>query len=119
MYDILIYGGTTEAEHQAFVVQVLQLCGNYGLAVNLTKSEFHVHETIFLGHIVNDSQAQMDSVKLENMSKWAVLSKKKEVQALLAFANDYRRLIKNHSAKARSHIYLTKDVTFSCGYQQQ
>ena len=68
--DILIYGGTTEAEHQAFVEKVLQQCVNHGLAVNLTTSEFHVHETIFLSHIVNGSQVQMDPAKLETMSKW-------------------------------------------------
>ena len=56
MDDIRIYGGTTEAVHQAFVEKVLQQCVNHVLAVNLTKSELHVHETIFLSHIVNGSQ---------------------------------------------------------------
>ena len=66
--DTLIYGGTTEAEHQAFVTKVLQQCVKHVLAVNLTKSEFHVHETIFLVHIVKGSQVQMDPAKLETMS---------------------------------------------------
>ena len=55
MDDILIHGGTTEAEHQAFIVKLLQQCVKHGLAVNLTKSEFHIHETIFLVHIFNGS----------------------------------------------------------------
>ena len=67
--DTLIYGGQTEAEHQAYVETILPQSVNHGLAVNLTKSEFHVHETIFLVHIVNDSQVQMDPAKLETMSK--------------------------------------------------
>ena len=41
--DILIYGGDTEEEHQKIVEKVLQLCVDHGLAVNLGKSEFHVH----------------------------------------------------------------------------
>ena len=45
--DILIYGGDTEAEHQAIVEKVLQQCVEHGLAVNLPKSDFHVKETIF------------------------------------------------------------------------
>ena len=69
MDDIHIYRASTEAKHQAFVHKVLQQCVNYGLAVNLTKSEFHVHETIFLYHIVNRSQVQMDPAKLETMHK--------------------------------------------------
>ena len=50
--DILIYGEETEAEHQRLVEQVLQRCVQHELAVNLSKSEFHVKETIFLGHVV-------------------------------------------------------------------
>ena len=90
MDDVLIYAGQTEAEHQAYVKQILQKCVNNGLAVTLTKSEFHVYETIFLGHIVNGSQVQMDTDKLETMSKWPVPTKKQEVQVCLGFANYYR-----------------------------
>jgi len=54
--DILIFGGNTEAEHQALVEQILQLCINHGLAVNLPKSEFYVQQTLFLGHIINGKQ---------------------------------------------------------------
>ena len=118
MYDILIYGGTTEAENLAFVEKVLQQCVKHLLAVNLTKSEFHVHETIFLGHIVNGSQVQMDPAKLETMSKWPVPTKKQEVQAFLGFPNYYRRFIENYSAKARPLIDLANEVPFSYGHPQ-
>ena len=119
MYDILIYGGTTEAEHQAFVEMVLQQCDKHVLGVNPSKSEFHVHETIFVRHMVNGSQVQMDSAKVETMSKWPIPTKKKEVQAFLGFANYYRRCIENYSAKACPLIDLTKHVPFGCGHQQQ
>ena len=56
MNHILIYGGTTEAEHEAFVEKVLQQWVKHEVAVNLTKCDFHVHETIFLSHIINGSQ---------------------------------------------------------------
>ena len=64
MDDILIYGGTTEAEHQAVVEKVLQQCVKHELTVNITKSECHVYETISLCHIVNGSQVKMDPAKL-------------------------------------------------------
>ena len=118
MDDILIYRGTTGAEHQAFVEKVLQQCVKHELAVNLTKFEFYVHETIFLGHIVNGSQVQMDPAKREIMYKWPLPTKKKEVQAFLAFDHYYYRFIENYSAKARPLIGLTKDVPFRCGHQQ-
>ena len=100
MYDILIYGASTEAENQAYVAKVLQQWVKYRLAVNLTKSQFHVHETIFLGHIVNGSQVQMDTVKLESMSKWPVHNKKNKVEAFLGFANYYHRCLENYGANA-------------------
>ena len=113
MADILIHGGTTEAEHQAFVDKVLLQCVTHGLAVSLTKSEYHLHKTILLGHIVNGSQVQMDPAKHQTMSKWPVSTKKKEVQAFLGFANYYRRVIENYSAKAPPLIDCTKHVPFS------
>ena len=58
--DILIYGGDTEAEHQAIVETVLQQCVEHGLAVNLVKSEFYVKETIFLVHVINSQEVKID-----------------------------------------------------------
>ena len=80
MDDMLIYRQTTEAEQQAFVDNVLQQCVKHRLVVNLTKSEFYVHETIFLGQIDNGSQVQMDAANFENMYKWPVPTEKKEGQ---------------------------------------
>ena len=116
---ILIYGGDTEAEHQAIVEKVLQQCVEHGLAVNLLKSKFHVQETIFLGHVINGQEVKMDPSKLETMSKWPIPTKKKEVLAFLGFANYYRRFIINYSAKARPLIDLTKYVPFTWGHTQQ
>jgi len=67
--DILIFGGETEEEHQALVEKVLEKCVEHGLVVNLPKSEFHVIQTLFLGHIINGQQVQMDPAKLEVMAK--------------------------------------------------
>ena len=117
--DILIYGGDTEAEHQAIVETVLQQCVEHGLAVNLLKSKFHVKEIIFLVHVINGQEVKMDPLKLETMSQWPIPTKKKEVQAFLGFANYYRRFIVNYSAKARPLIDLTKDVRFTWGHIQQ
>ena len=61
----------------------------------------------------------MDPSKLENMSKWPIRTKKKEVQAFLGFANYYRRFIINYSTKACPLINLTKDVPFTAGHTQQ
>src|SRR5438105_2172422 len=54
--NILIYRGETKEEHQAIGEKVLQQCIDNGLAVNLAKSEFHVKEMMFLGHIINGQE---------------------------------------------------------------
>jgi len=117
--NILIFGGKTEEEYQAIVEKVLEKCVEHGLPVNLPKCEFHVKQTLFLGHIINGQQVQMDPSKLEVMAKWPVPTKEKEVQAFLSFANYYRRFIVNYSSKARPLIELTKDIPFSWGSEQQ
>ena len=117
--NILIYGGDTEAEHQAIVEKVLQQCVEHGLAVNLLKSEFHIKETIFLGHVINSQEVKMDPPKLETMFKWPMPTKKKEVQAFFGFTNYCSRFIVHYSAKARPLIDLTKDVRFTWAHIQQ
>ena len=86
--DILIYGSNTEGEHQAIVEKVLQWYVEHRLAVNLLKRELHVHEAIFLVHVINGPVVKMDPSKLETMFKWLIPTKKKEVQAVLDVAND-------------------------------
>ena len=51
--NILIHTSGTEEEHQALVEQVLERVMDYDLAINLSKSEFHVKETVFLGYVIN------------------------------------------------------------------
>ena len=77
LYNILIYGGNTKAKHQSIVEKVLQQCVEHGLAMNLCKSEFHIHETIFISYINNNQKVKMDSFKLETISKWPIPAKKK------------------------------------------
>jgi len=101
------------------VQQVLQQCIKQRLAVNLTKSEFHFQETLFLGHIITGQLVQIDLTKLKAISKWSTPMTMKEVQAFLGFTNYYRRFIINYSGKARPLIDLTRDVPFSWGQAQQ
>ena len=119
MEDIRIYGEETENEHPLHGQKILLQVVNSWLAVNLTKYEFHIHETILLGHIVNGSQVQMDAAKLDVMYKWPVPMKKKELQAFLGFANYYSRSMENNSAKACPVIDFAKDVASSRVDQQQ
>ena len=70
------------------------------LAVNLSKAEFPVDGTIYLGYMLKGRQVQMDPAKLQTMSKWPVPTKKNEVQVFLDLPNYYRVCDVNDSANA-------------------
>ena len=78
----------SEAEHKWAVERVLKRLLDHHLAVNLTKSEFHVKEINFLGYLLNaDNTLHMKPGKIEAIQQWEIPTRKKEVQAFLGFAN--------------------------------
>ena len=115
--DMLIHGGETEEKHQKPVEYILQKCLDDGLAINLEKSEFHQNEVNFLGHIINGQRIRIQPSKVNVILEWQPPTKKKEVQAFLAFANYYRRFTHNYTAKVKLLTELTKDVPFLWGQQ--
>ena len=119
MYDILIDRVTTEGEHDTFVEKVLQQCAKHWLAVNLSKSQLHVHVSIFPGQIDNGSQVPMDPARLKSMAKWPVPTKEKEVQAFSGIADYYHRFVEYFGAKVGHLINLPIHVPFSWLHQRQ
>ena len=111
--DLLIYAGNTEAEHQAIVEKLLQQCIKHGLGVNLLKLEFHMHETLFLCHVIHSQEVTMDPCKFEIMSQWPIPRQKKQVQGFLGCANYYCEFIMHYSTKTHSLLHLTNDVLFA------
>jgi len=62
----------------------------------------------------------MDEEKLLGVLEWPVLTKVKQVQAFLGFANFYRRFIENFAKMSKSLSDLTKkDCTWNWGVEQQ
>ena len=86
---------------------------NYDLSINLSKSEFHVKETVFPEYVINGSEVKMDGAKIKTIEEWAVPQKKKELQAFLRFANYYQHFIYNYSQWTKPLTELMKDVPLS------
>ena len=68
---------------------VLKKLMDHDLAVNLSKLEFYIKEMVFLGYVINGSEVKIDRVKIKTIEEWAVVQKKKELQAFLRFTNYY------------------------------
>jgi len=65
--DIPIHTCGTEEKHQASVKWVVGRLMDHDLAVNLSKSEFHVKETVFLEYVINESEVKMNGAKIKTI----------------------------------------------------
>lgn len=109
--DVLIYGRGTLREHQKDVKKVLERLGEAGLQVDISKCEFSVKRTKFLGLIVTTEGIEMDPEKVKAVKEWPMPRKLKDLQSFLGFCNFYRRFIKDYSRITKCLTELTKKDT--------
>ncbi|EKV17510.1 hypothetical protein PDIP_31580 [Penicillium digitatum Pd1] len=110
--DILIYSENVE-DHQRQVREVLRRLQKAGLQVALSKSEFSVKETRFLGFIVSTDGIAVDPEKIRVVQSWTIPTTVKGIQSFLGFCNFYRRFIQGYSAISKPLHRLTRqDIPF-------
>jgi hypothetical protein len=108
--DILIFSGTME-EHHKHVKLILQKMEEAGLILKASKCEFHTDRTEYLGYVISPSGIQMDHQKVRTVAEWKEPTNIKGVQSFLAFANFYRRFIKDYSKITLPLTRLTRKDT--------
>ncbi|KAG0160400.1 hypothetical protein PDIDSM_7929 [Penicillium digitatum] len=110
--DILIYSENVE-DHQRQVREVLRRLQKAGLQVALSKSEFSVKETRFLGFIVSTDGIAVDPEKIRVVQSWTIPTTVKGIQSFLGFCNFYRRFIQGYSAISKPlHRLSRQDIPF-------
>ena len=110
--DILIYS-RTRAEHTEHLRLALQALRDARLFAKLSKCEFFVTETKFLGLLIGRNGVRMDPEKVKTVLSWKTPAKLTDVQAFIGFGNFYRRFIRDFSKIIRPLVSLTKkDVPF-------
>jgi hypothetical protein len=80
-----------EKAHKVNVRAVMTLLKEAGIYLKVENYEFHKEEIKFFGLMVVVNGITMDQKKVQAVEKREVAEKLKEVQALLGFANIYRR----------------------------
>ena len=60
-----------------------------------------MEEIPILGVVIGRGQVQIETNKIKTVKEWKTLTKIKEVESFLEFANFYRQFIKNFSHMAR------------------
>jgi len=105
--NILIYSKTKE-EHVQHVCKVLERLQSAGLFAKLSKCEFFVTETKFLGLIVGWDRFKMDPKKVKTILEWSTPRSATDVLWFNGFYNFYRRFIRDYSKIVTLLINLTK-----------
>jgi hypothetical protein len=94
--DIIIYSRTRE-EYIGHVRKILAALQSRNLRCKLSKCEFGVSETVFLGFVISSQGLRLDPEKLKAVKDWLVPTTVKGVRGFLGFANFIRKFIKGYS----------------------
>ncbi|RYX87425.1 hypothetical protein EON73_01410, partial [bacterium] len=111
--DDLIVIGFTENQHVNNLENVFKTCRKFNLKLNPEKCAFFRHEVYFLGHKCTRDGLLPDPAKTHAIQNYERPKNKDAVKRFVAFANYYRRFIKNFAGIARPLSQLTgKKVEF-------
>ena len=94
--DIILFTNTWEEHVSAIIALFLRLI-EYGLTVNLVKSEFAKATVQFLGHMVGQGQVSPVMAKVEAINSYQVPDNKKALMRYLGMCGYYRKYCKNFS----------------------
>ena len=92
--DIIVFGKTLE-EHNRNLSDVFERLRKTNLKLNPQKCNFLKTELLYLGHLVSVEGVKPDPSKIEIIKQWSSPRSADEVKRFVAFANYYRKHIKD------------------------
>jgi len=98
--DIIVYSNNPE-EHWRHVEQVLEKLQESKVNLKITKCEFGVKETEFLGQIINGGTMRMQEEKVKAILDWPTPKEKDDIATFRGLTGYYRQYIKKFSDKMR------------------
>ena len=110
----------TMKELEEQMIRFLKIAEKHNLYFKWSKCNFNMEEILILGVVVGKEQVKMEQEKIKAVKKWKILTKIKEVESFLGFANFYRRFIQNfsHTAKLLNELKEKREWTWTEEYQE-
>jgi len=100
MDDFVIPAKTME-ELEERTVRFFKIVEKYNLCFKRLKCDFNMEEIPILGVVVSKGQIQIEQENIKAVKEWKTLTKVKDVENFLGFANFYQCFIQNFSHTAK------------------
>ena len=98
--DIIIYSENPE-DHLRHVRKVLEKIKRHKVNLKISKCEFGVKETEFLGQIINGKTMRMQEEKVKAILEWPTPKEKDDIATFRGLTGYYRQYIEKFSDKMR------------------
>ena len=117
--DLIVFGRNFE-QHNINLIRVLQRLREVNLKLNPNKCDFLKKELLYLGHVVSEKGVLPDPEKIKIVEEFPIPKDANEVKRFVAFANYYRKYIKNFAEIAAPLNYLSrKNIPFQWTEENQ
>jgi len=88
--DNFVIPAKTIEELKERTVRFLKIAKKHNLCFKRSKCNFNMEEIPILGVVVGKGQIKMEQEKIKAVKKWKTLTKIKDVESFLRFANFYQ-----------------------------
>jgi len=99
--DDFVIPAKTKEKLEEQTIRFLKIVEKHNLCFKRSKYNFNMEEIPILGVVVGRGQVKMEQEKIKAIKKWKTLTKVKNVESFLRFANFYQHFIQNFSHTAK------------------
>jgi transposase InsO family protein len=111
--DDIIVVGTTRAEHQDNLLQLLRALDRYNVKINIKKSVFQVTQLKYLGYIITGDGISADLDRIQALRRAPRPTTCEQLRSFLGFAQYYAKFMPNFSRHAQPLYDLLADEFFT------
>ena len=118
--DNFVIPAKTMEELEERTIRFLKIVEKHNLCFKRSKCDFNMEEILILGVVVGKGQIQMKQEKIKAVKEWKTLTRVKDVESFLGFANFYRCFIQNfsHTAKPLNELKGKKEWKWEKEHQR-